>query len=95
MKRLRPYRPHRRHSFGAAAAHPACATSERWVRGGLGFLLGTMIGSTVGAGIATVTATQEIVHEEKLKTWPMWLASGLTIVGGVGGALLGARKPAC
>lgn len=88
QKRLKPYRKQLR---GSTAS---CATSERWVRGGVGFVLGSMIGTMLGGGLAVLAAvedTQSFVRNP----WTVMLAPAFTIVGGIGGAVLGAHKQQC
>lgn len=86
----------RRHAFGAAA----CSTSPRWVRGGVGFLIGTLLGGMVGGGIATAVITfrsditEPVASINRIKTMTL-VASGITIMGAIGGLALGAAKPEC
>ena len=86
----------RRHAFGAAA----CSTSPRWVRGGVGFLIGTLLGGMVGGGIATAVITfrsditEPVASINRIKTMTL-VASGVTVMGALGGLALGASKPEC
>lgn len=79
----------RRRLEGAATA---CSTTERWVRGGVGWALGSMVGGMIGAGVGSVGIVE---HQGQPKTWPIYVAAGMTILGGLGGALFGVRKPQC
>lgn len=92
----REYEKYRRAGFGGAT----CSTSPRWVRGGVGFLVGTMLGGMIGGGIAlAVTTTQfeitaPIEAAKRTKNMAV-LASGVTILGAIAGLTLGAAKPEC
>jgi hypothetical protein len=86
----------RNRAFGAAA----CSTSPRAVRGGIGFLLGAVLGGMVGGGVAlAVTTTQFEVTapiEAVKRAKNMYLvAAGITVLGAVGGLVLGTAKPEC
>jgi len=84
----------------------ACATSPRWVRGGIGFLIGGMIGGMIGGGVALalVTSNASAVAvpgapsttasvQSAQKT--ALIATGVTIAGAIGGLTVGAIKPEC
>lgn len=92
----REYEKYRRAAFGGAT----CSTSPRWVRGGVGFLIGTMLGGMIGGGIAlAVTTTQfeitaPIEAAKRAKNMAV-VASGVTVLGAVAGLALGAAKPEC
>lgn len=80
--------------FGAAS----CSTSPRWLRGSVGFLIGTLLGGMVGGGVAVATANFDLTEplETLKRTRSMALiASGITIVGAIAGLTLAARKPEC
>jgi uncharacterized protein DUF5661 len=86
-----------RRQFGAAS----CSTSPRWVRGGVGFLIGGMLGGMIGGGLAlavatskleTTTATTDAV--KRVRNMAL-IASGVSVLGAVGGLAVGAWKPEC
>lgn len=90
---LKPYQ-YKRSGLGNAA----CAQSPRWVRGGVGFVLGTVLGSMVGGGIALAAAKVDITDPAATVGRARLLAvvaTGTTILGAVGGLALGAAKPEC
>jgi hypothetical protein len=77
-----------------------CSTSPRVVRGGIGFLLGALLGGMVGGGVALAVSTSQfditepIEAVKRAKTMAL-VASGITILGAVGGLTVGAWKPEC
>jgi len=78
----------------------SCSNSPRWVRGGVGFLLGTLLGSMVGGGIAVAVTTMQTDITAPIESFKrakmMWLvASGVTVLGAVGGLAVGSAKPEC
>jgi len=85
-----------RNGFGAAA----CSHSPRWVRGGVGFLLGGMLGAMVGSGLAfavstfTADITEPVVTYKRVRTMAV-VGTGITILGAVGGLTIGASAPEC
>lgn len=95
MKQLGRYRYPRRRLGDAA-----CSTSPRWVRGSVGFLLGAVLGGMIGGGVAFAVATSQFDVTEPIdavkraKNMSL-LATGITVLGAVGGLSVGAWKPEC
>jgi hypothetical protein len=78
----------------------SCSTSPRWVRGGVGFLIGGMLGAMIGGGIAVGVTTlqadilQPITTYRRARTMAL-IGTGITVLGAVGGLAVGASKPEC
>jgi hypothetical protein len=95
-RHLKPYQYRSKKHLGDAS----CSTSPRWVRGGVGFLLGTLLGSMIGGGLAlAVTTTQFEITEpinavSRVKTMAV-VATGITVLGAAAGLTVGAWKPEC
>lgn len=94
-RHLRPYQ-YKKSQLGDAA----CSTSPRWLRGGIGFLLGGVIGSMIGGGLAVAVTTAKADVTAPFATvatarrW--WLiGSGITTLTALGGLWIGAAKPEC
>jgi hypothetical protein len=84
----------------SALGDSSCSHTSRVVRGGLGALIGGVLGSMIGGGIAlAVTTTQADITAPiatfKLGRTMILVASGVTILGAVGGLAVGAAKPEC
>ncbi len=76
-----------------------CSNSPRWMRGGIGFLLGGMIGGMIGGGVAFATTmtgdiTEPITTFRRVRTATL-IGTGITILGAVGGLAVGAHAPEC
>jgi uncharacterized membrane protein YdbT with pleckstrin-like domain len=86
----------RRRDFGDAT----CSTSPRWVRGSVGLLIGGVLGSMIGGGIALAVTTSQfeitapVEALARAKTLAL-VATGITVLGAVGGLMIGAQKPEC
>lgn len=95
MALARP-RSRSRRALGSAS----CSKTPRVVRGGLGFLIGSMLGGMVGGGLAVAVVTtqadifQPVSTLQRYKHW-MLIASGIAVAGGIGGLAVGAHKPEC
>lgn len=92
---LRPYQYKKKSGLGEA-----CSTYPRWVRGGLGFLLGGMVGSMIGGGlaVAVTTAKADVTAPfETVSTAKRWwlIGSGVSLLGAIGGLWVAAAKPEC
>lgn len=74
----------------------ACAKSNRWVRGGIGALVGALAGGLVGFGVFMATLPKQTGQDPIGPSLMMVVApaGGLTL-GAVLGAYVGARKPQC
>jgi len=88
----------RRGGFGAVGG-TSCSTSPRWVRGGIGLLLGGVLGGMIGGGIAMVMVNSASITEPlqsaiRLKTATMLPIFG-ALVGGAGVGIFAAAKPEC
>ena len=87
---------HRQRNFGDAT----CSTSPRWVRGGVGFLIGGLLGGMIGGGIVLAVTTSQfeltapIEAVQRAKNMAL-VASSITILGAVGGLAIGAWKQEC
>lgn len=77
-----------------------CSKSPRWIRGSVGFLIGTLLGGMVGGGTAIAITTLKFDITEpgealkRAKNMTI-LASGITIAGAIGGLVIGSSKPEC
>jgi hypothetical protein len=94
----------RRHLVGArrrsSLGDKACSDSPRWVRGGVGFLLGTVLGAMTGAGIASgvvywKASLLDPIGDIRLTRTMALVATATTVIGGGAGLLIGAHKPEC
>jgi hypothetical protein len=70
------------------------------VRGGLGALIGGVLGSMIGGGVALAVTTTQADITSPIRTFAIGrtmilVASGITILGAVGGLAVGASKPEC
>jgi hypothetical protein len=86
----------KQNGFGDAA----CSDSPRWVRGSVGFLIGTLLGGMIGGGVAlavVTTQTSVTAPVEAVKRFRNMavVASGITVVGAIAGLAVGAHKPEC
>jgi hypothetical protein len=97
-RHLRPYQYKRKSAqLGDAAA---CSHTSRVVRGGLGALIGGVLGGMIGGGIALAVTTSQFEitapFEAVKRAKNMGLvATGITILGAVGGLVIGTAKPEC
>jgi hypothetical protein len=87
---------YRRQHLGDAT----CSTSPRWVRGGVGFLLGGVLGGMIGGGIALAVTTAKLditapIESVKLARNMALLTTGITVLGAASGLAMGAWKPDC
>lgn len=78
----------------------SCATSPRWVRGGTGFVIGTLLGAMIGGGVALAITTSEFELTEPVSTVRrvknmFLLTAGVATAGAIGGLTVGAWKPEC
>lgn len=79
----------------------ACVKSNRYVRGGIGFLLGGLAGAILGAGafvIAGQAAAKDVASGGNPLDQPLWIVMLPPTVGLIGagiGTYIGARKPQC
>jgi hypothetical protein len=78
----------------------ACSTSPRWVRGGVGFLIGSALGAMVGGGIALAVTTASFEASAPVETLKRirltaLIGTGVMMLGGVGGLVIGAANPEC
>jgi hypothetical protein len=95
-RHLRPYQYKRKQRLGDAA----CSTSPRWVRGSVGFLLGGVLGGMIGGGVALAVTTAQfevtapIEAVKRAKNMAI-VGTGVTILGAVGGLMIGTAKPEC
>lgn len=83
--------------IGQLGAAIVCSTSPRWLRGGIGLVVGGMLGLLIGsaAGIAAETSNIPLRRKRALSRVLGTIALGLTVTGAAGGAFIGARKPEC
>lgn len=88
----------KRDMFGQAT----CSKSPRWVRGGVGFLIGGMLGGMIGGGLALAVATSKLdtttastADAAKRVRNMALIASGVSLLGAVGGLTVGAWKQEC
>jgi hypothetical protein len=77
----------RRVTLGAAR----CSQWSRGARGSVGFLVGVLITNALVGPVAYLTAPTD---REALRR-RTWIVFGLSLLGGVGGAAIAARKPTC
>ena len=90
----------KRYQYKKELGSASCSTWPRLARGGIGFLLGGMVGSMIGGGIAAVATMEKadvLAPFRTVETARQWwlIGTGITVLGAVGGLWLGAAKPEC
>lgn len=90
----------KRDMFGQSIGNASCSTSPRWVRGGVGFLLGGVLGSMIGGGIALAVTTTQFdisapIDAVKRARNMALVATGVAVLGAAAGLTVGAWKPEC
>lgn len=90
----------RRRRMRSTLGDKSCSTSPRWVRGGVGLLLGLVLGGMAGGGAAAAVvywkaSLTDPIDSFRIARTMSLVASGVTVVGGATGLLIGAHKPEC
>lgn len=77
-----------------------CSRSPRWVRGGVGMLLGTLLGGMIGGGVALAVTTSGFDITEPVDTVNraknMAVLTAVAVaLGATSGLTIGVWKPEC
>ena len=96
-RHLRPYQYKRK---SAQLGDATCSHTSRVVRGGLGALIGGVLGGMIGGGIALAITTAQFefsapVEAVKRAKNMALVTTGVTILGAVGGLVVGTANPEC